>query len=77
MNIIDCTGLFVSGVEEERGWELTRITGQRSRAEMYAKEVLSDVDERAEELAEVIMINGKTYGSWYRTPFLLVGITIS
>ena len=46
------------------------MTGQRSLAEIYAKDVLSEVVERAILVSPAMEIEGVLveYGSWYRTP---------
>ena len=48
MYIINSAGLYSQPMLSPRALHLTMITGQRSRAEMYAKEVLSEVEQGAE-----------------------------
>ena len=46
----------------------TRIMGHRSLAEMYAKDVLSDVDDGAADVSTAPLGGIKTYVSLRRTP---------
>lgn len=68
MYVIDCTSLHGQYAScRELVWH-TIMTGQRSRAEMYAKEVLSDVEYSAIDVRLVGFVDIHAYGSLYRTP---------
>ncbi len=47
---------------------LTTMTGHRSLAEMYAKDVLSEVEATAERCQRGYRLGKETYGSWGRSP---------
>jgi hypothetical protein len=57
MNIINCTSLQLAYFTEVEGI-LTIMTGQRSLAEMYANEVLSEVEERAVKVSNSFYSRG-------------------